>query len=291
VGKVKAKEQTKYDVLNDLLGAYGRAAITAGQFWGQMKERGWGQTDIDEFCTEHHKREREKDDEREKNRAQGSATASAARGEGGQEHGRHPESARAQEQEQGQEDNGDVPEEERKGTVSGEVLIDLLPQEIDWVDRVSYAQTIARWEEDAQAQGGQPNDLDVRIAEGRLGGRGEAAVRKWIGKRIKWRILEPLEPGKRKPDFGDNIDVKTVHYKRAQLWLTENCPPEYIYILVSANLHPRYRIIGWCYGKEMMLQEHWNEGAPRKPAWVINQDNRILKSPATLYEMVMESAQ
>src|SRR4029077_8227691 len=113
----KVKEQTKYEVLNDLLGAYGRAAITAGQFWGHMKERGWGQDDIDEFCVEHHKREKEKDDEREKDRAQGSATASAARSTGGQEHGRHQESAWAQGQEQGQEDNGSVPKEERSRQV------------------------------------------------------------------------------------------------------------------------------------------------------------------------------
>ena len=88
------------------------------------------------------------------------------------------------------------------------------------------------------------------------------------------------------PDFGDDIDVKTVHYERAQLWLTPDCPPDYIYLLVSCNLHPIYRIIGWCYGKEMMLQEYWNPDAPREPAWVINQDNPILKSPASLYEML-----
>lgn len=115
-------------------------------------------------------------------------------------------------------------------------------------------------------------------------------MRRWLGDKIKWRILEPLvkrRPGeKRKPDFGDDIDVKTVDYRRAQLWLTPNCPPDYIYILVSANMHPCYRIIGWCYGEEMMLQEYWNKDAPREPAWVINQDNPILKSPASLYEIL-----
>jgi hypothetical protein len=175
--------------------------------------------------------------------------------------------------------------------MTSDVLIDLLPKEVDWIDLVSYQQAVAHEGANDHPQGGQPNDLEVRIREGRLGGRGEAAVRKWVGKKPKWRILEPLVHGQpRMPDFGDNIDVKTVNYARAQLWLTPNCPPDYIYILVSANLHPRYRIIGWCYGKEMMLEEYWNPDAPRDPAWVINQDNPILKSPASLYEMVVGSS-
>jgi len=166
------------------------------------------------------------------------------------------------------------------------VWIELSQDNIDWIDRKSHKQTLARWNDGARAQGGQPADLDVQIAEGRMGARGEAAVQKWIGKMVKWRILEPMVYGEnRKPDFGDDIDAKTVNYQRAQLWLTPNCPPDWIYILVSSHAHPRYRIIGWCYGREMMLQEYWNKDAPREPAWVINQDNPIL-SPASLYEMI-----
>jgi hypothetical protein len=177
--------------------------------------------------------------------------------------------------------------------VSGEVLIPLSRQNIEWVDDISYGKAVeSHTNENARPQGGQPHDLEVRIREGRLGGRGEAAVRRWVGKRPRWRILDPLPRygEKRIPDFGDNIDVKTVYYPRAQLWLTPNCPPEYIYLLVSSNLHPVYRIIGWCYGEEMMLQKYWNADAPREPAWVINQDNPLLKTPASLYEMIMAEA-
>jgi hypothetical protein len=175
--------------------------------------------------------------------------------------------------------------------VSNEVLIPLAQPMIDWVDDISYAKAVeSHANERARPQGGQPHDLEVRIREGILGGRGEASARRWIGKQPRWRILEPLPPpgSPRMPDFGDDIDVKTVYYRRAQLWLTPNCPPDYIYLLVSASLHPVYRIIGWCYGKEMMLQKYWNQDAPREPAWVINQDNPILKAPKMLHEMLLE---
>jgi hypothetical protein len=49
------KPQTKYEFLSDLLGAFGRDAITREQFWAQMKARGYGQDDIDRWCDQYHK--------------------------------------------------------------------------------------------------------------------------------------------------------------------------------------------------------------------------------------------
>ena len=53
----KAKKQTKYEWMSDLLGRYGLDVITHEQFWGQMKRMGYGQDDIDKWCAAYHERQ------------------------------------------------------------------------------------------------------------------------------------------------------------------------------------------------------------------------------------------
>jgi hypothetical protein len=50
----KFKPPTKYELMSDLLGAFGDNRITRDQFWGQMKERGYTQEDIDQWCEQYH---------------------------------------------------------------------------------------------------------------------------------------------------------------------------------------------------------------------------------------------
>jgi hypothetical protein len=50
-----AAKLTKVEALAYLLGAFGSGAITREQFWGQMKERGYTQIDIDNWCDRYHK--------------------------------------------------------------------------------------------------------------------------------------------------------------------------------------------------------------------------------------------
>ena len=170
---------------------------------------------------------------------------------------------------------------------------------IDWVDDETYKATMKAIDEEWRRQGGQPDDVETQLREAQMGGRGEAAVRRWIGELRRWRIRDPWpkrekgKPWKRKPDFGEDIDVKTVYYERAQLWLTPDCEPDYIYILVSCSRHPTYRIIGWCYGADVMFHrtiDYWNPDAPREPAWVVNQGDPILRSPHLLYEMLQTTS-
>jgi len=66
---MKKKRPSKYEHLHDLLGKFGLNAISHDQFWGQMKRYGYGQDDIDQWLTEHHRR---MDDERAKDGSEGS---------------------------------------------------------------------------------------------------------------------------------------------------------------------------------------------------------------------------
>ena len=58
---MKKPKPTKYEKLGYLLGEYGSNRITAAQFWGQMKELGYGQDDIDRWCEEFYRLEAQKE--------------------------------------------------------------------------------------------------------------------------------------------------------------------------------------------------------------------------------------
>jgi hypothetical protein len=59
--KKKLPAEEKYDRLNHLLYQYGVDAIDGPTFWGQMKQHGYGQDDIDAWCIEYYAREKVKD--------------------------------------------------------------------------------------------------------------------------------------------------------------------------------------------------------------------------------------
>jgi hypothetical protein len=62
------KKQTQYETLGYLLGEFGSDRITRDQFWGQMKQLGYTQGDIDNWCERYYQLEaqNELDDARRK---------------------------------------------------------------------------------------------------------------------------------------------------------------------------------------------------------------------------------
>jgi len=69
--------QNKYDWLHDTLGLYGNGRLTSEQFWGQMNGRGYGQSDIDDWCVEYNTRSKD-DAEQAKGRQDSRPTRTAA---------------------------------------------------------------------------------------------------------------------------------------------------------------------------------------------------------------------
>jgi hypothetical protein len=67
--KKKLPAEEKYDRLNDLLYQFGMNNIDHATFWGQMKQHGYGQDDIDAWCTEYYAREAAKDDQNKRSAA------------------------------------------------------------------------------------------------------------------------------------------------------------------------------------------------------------------------------
>ena len=78
---MKKPKQTKYELLGYLLGEFGSDRITRDQFWGQMKQLGYTQDDIDKWCDEFYQLEAQKelDDARRKETQGGTERAEPAR--------------------------------------------------------------------------------------------------------------------------------------------------------------------------------------------------------------------
>ena len=78
---MKKPKQTKYQLLSYLLGEFGLGRITRDQFWGQMKQLGYTQDDIDKWCDEFYQLEAKKelDDARRKETQGGTERAEPAR--------------------------------------------------------------------------------------------------------------------------------------------------------------------------------------------------------------------
>ena len=48
---------SKQQRLSYLLGAYGNGTMSEEQFWRQMKQSGYGEADIDQWCDEYHSKQ------------------------------------------------------------------------------------------------------------------------------------------------------------------------------------------------------------------------------------------
>lgn len=78
----KAKDaEKKYETMNYLLYQFGVNNLTKEQFWGQMKQHGWDQPDIDAWCVEYYQRSADEDAKQEAKRQErnGAARATASR--------------------------------------------------------------------------------------------------------------------------------------------------------------------------------------------------------------------
>ena len=123
----------------------------------------------------------------------------------------------------------------------------LTPEQIAVADVVAgKRRTNARaqgWTERNGAHAYNGDKLDI------MGARGEMAVfvelRPAVWHYFKRRVTDL-------PDFNSDIDAKT----RPRVWhdlpLTDRGHADWKYILVCAEQHPAYEIVGWAWGHEIM---------------------------------------
>lgn len=128
---------------------------------------------------------------------------------------------------------------------------------------------------------GAPNDPVTSLEMHIMGARCEAAGKVYYNP-VKWHAYKPS--GIRNlPDLEDWIDVKGRGKHWHHLVVQKDDDPSWAYVLVSAEDHPLYHIVGWLWGKEAMLKKFWDEPVPGRPAYFAR---RPLRDPADLYREI-----
>ena len=279
--------KTKYDTLNYLLGQYGVNNIDSNTFWNQMKQNGWGQDDIDQWCAEYYRREQEKEDEREK--ANGTTRTATARYERGSDFKEQSADRQGEQDRQGREgrtQTGQAGEEAKRSWPVTPIWITLTQDQINWIDKKALArQAVA----DAVAVNMEGRAAEVRWLNKRDGYRAEAAVRLFFGTTIPWSILDPVGVTGPKIDFSDFIDVKNRMKTQHRLVVNQaTYHPQHAYLLVCGTHHPRYRIVGWCWGHEIGTDDRFERGRPdREPSWWMKEDDPLMKDPFLLRDLAL----
>ena len=147
--------------------------------------------------------------------------------------------------------------------------ITLTPEQMAFartVGRTRYASAIAR-----DLQRGAPKGEQAHID----GALAECAA--YLHYRpITWSAREM---GLDKPDLGGFIDVKWRGHSDHKLIIQLKGHPEWAYLLVCGAAAPRYRIMGWVWGNEAMINR-WRWEGGHTPAYYI--PGGILRSPASL---------
>jgi hypothetical protein len=171
-----------------------------------------------------------------------------------------------------------------------EIWITLEPQHIEFADAIA-ARQIAQIKEAVLRYGVDQDGRDMETQERhkRNGLRAEAAARLFFGRQIPWTILcQPMAGSTRhKVDFSDFIDVKRRTRATYPLQIsTRTMNPDHAYLLVCGELHPRYRIVGWCWGREVTTPDHWDKFG-NSPAWYVKEDDPIMKHPAELRALAL----
>jgi hypothetical protein len=134
----------------------------------------------------------------------------------------------------------------------------------------------------ARPHGGASEDPREALALKRLGIRGEQAGRYVFlaaGIPIRWRSLEPYDA--HAPDYEDWIDAKTRPHRDKSLIIKPDDNPTWAYLLVCADMHPVYRLIGWGRGWDLKDDRFWREDVP-EPAHFIKEQHGILRPVAEL---------
>ena len=120
-------------------------------------------------------------------------------------------------------------------------------------------------------------EIDIR------GALGELAVAEWSG--LEWDAYCNGTDFKGRPDVGQSIEVKTVnnHFHRLIVAIGSAYPSR-IYVLVSAQERPTYRIIGWCRGSDIDPETMTESLQPGRSCYVVPRHK--LKHPNDLLELI-----
>lgn len=137
---------------------------------------------------------------------------------------------------------------------------------------------------DLPPHNGAPNDPVSALAMHEAGIYGECAGKLYLNP-VKWNAYR-AGTNFREADLEDWIDIKTRSKDWHSLIVQADDPPEWAYVLACGHAHPRYCLIGWCYGKEVQKKEYWADPAGGRPAYFVKQTDPVLRPMQELYDEV-----
>lgn len=175
--------------------------------------------------------------------------------------------------------------------MNDEIWIELTDEMIAWIDKIADAETQRRFASGSrQTNGGPELNFEMMRDERRRGLRSELAFRRFLrlverGDEIPWSVLSLL---KGLPDFSDFINVKSRRLARFNMNIKPNEDPQRAYLCVCVEAHPRYRLVGWCWGHEARQLGLTSYGeAAGNPCFAVKEWDAIMKSPYELRDMAL----
>ena len=138
--------------------------------------------------------------------------------------------------------------------------------------QVKFADSVARRRQDAaerrrrQSVNGGASEGEEAFYNHILGCRGEAACKLWLNP-ISWQAY--AERISNLPDLGDFIDVKAVENPKHRLLVQAEAKTHWAYVLALGHRHPRWEMVGWCWGSEAKKREYWRDPKGGRPAYFV----------------------
>jgi hypothetical protein len=168
----------------------------------------------------------------------------------------------------------------------------LLPSDVKCANKLAYArQASADLRGGRRSTRGAPRQPDLELQFNVIGARCELAGFLYlrpacdIGKLV-WHQYTDDNPTDL-PDLDNFIDVKgrTEGWHDLPVQSKVIDPPDWAYLLVRAHMHPKYEIVGWCWGHEAQQLPLSDPTGREWPAhWVKPGQHAFFKPPQLLFE-------
>lgn len=154
-------------------------------------------------------------------------------------------------------------------------------------DIIARCDALAHRRREAAILRGRPakNNAAQSVGPDILGTRCECAGWLYFWPKCHWHAW--LEDVRGKPDLDDFIDVKGRPESWNDLIVQTDDPKDWAYLYVGAWDHPKYHIVGWCWGWEAktvkITDPRGDKGGPPGPAHFVPKNAPFMKSPGLLF--------
>jgi hypothetical protein len=149
-------------------------------------------------------------------------------------------------------------------------VVRLEDRHVDFADTLANRRHAAAVRRNRPASNGAPTDNRKALGIHILGARAECASYLYLSP-VKWNAYaENLDD---LADLDDFIDAKGIDKPGLRLTIQRHKNPSWAFLLVLADPHPYYRMVGWEWGREVMIPSNWSDPSKKtgrsRPAYFV----------------------